>query len=186
MVVDLPPTDTINRLNRSRPNLIAAAHTSSNGPHGSPHPSLLPQSEMAVRQPARRRCHWRRTLEHARKGLSLTRPDSKRRGKGGEHHGGALPRIRSPGVTPTTHGGSLRVLAVGERLPTHRRPSDPNNTAVAPHTKWRGPRPNSEDDVPTGVAILGSGWARSEDLGAEQTRSRHGFRCCTACGEGQW
>jgi hypothetical protein len=56
---------------------------------------------------------------------------------------GALPRIRSPGVTPTAHGGSLRVLAVGERLPTHRRPYDPNNTAVAPHTKWRGPRPNS-------------------------------------------
>jgi hypothetical protein len=36
MAVDLPPTDTINRLNRSRPNLIAAAHTSSNGPHGPP------------------------------------------------------------------------------------------------------------------------------------------------------
>jgi hypothetical protein len=32
---------------------------------------------------------------------------------------GGLPKIRSPGVTPTAHGGSPRVLIVGEQFWLH-------------------------------------------------------------------
>jgi hypothetical protein len=88
------------------------------------------------------------------------------------HREEVSPLIAQRRTLPMAHGGSPRVLAIGERLPTLRRPSDPNNTALTPHTKWRGPKPNSEDDAPTGAGIIGGGWAWSEDLGVEQIWSR--------------
>jgi hypothetical protein len=84
-----PCTDLRSRLNRAE--LVSRTnqnHLSANQrpTRSSPHPGWRRQCA----SPRRRRRHWRRTLEHAWKGLSLTRPDAKRRGKGGEHHGGGL------------------------------------------------------------------------------------------------
>ena len=83
LAVDLPPTDTISRLNRSRPNLIAAAHTPSNGLHGSPQRST----------PARRR-RPARSAEHAGEAANRPFPSAKpkldrakRRGGRGESIG---------------------------------------------------------------------------------------------------
>jgi hypothetical protein len=44
MAVDVPTDGPDQPIESILPNLIAAAHTSSNGTHGFPHPSLLPRA----------------------------------------------------------------------------------------------------------------------------------------------
>jgi hypothetical protein len=49
MAVDLPPTDTINRLNRSRPNLIAPAQIEIDGQRASSSPGHPPGGAYTAR-----------------------------------------------------------------------------------------------------------------------------------------
>jgi hypothetical protein len=99
-------------------------------------------SSAPFRSRAARRRHRRRTPEHAKKALSLTQSDAKRRGEGGEHNGGNLT---GDSVSRRHARGARRKSAGSTTLVSNSLPGDPYQ-----RTSCGGERTmNTRDHTPT-------------------------------------